>query len=403
MAFSLAMHLDQNVPLKALNTFGMDVYARYFVEPRNREEILTLMNYRHMVRMPVLYLGGGSNVLLLKNFGGLVVKISSKGIDYRDEGNREILVTAQAGEIWDDFVGYCVGQGWAGLENLSLIPGTVGAAPIQNIGAYGVEAGEYIERVSAVEIKTGKVLFLTRQECRFGYRDSIFKNELRDKVIVLDVTFRLKKFRHSGQLSDQEEGEQEKTGEHGKQGQTLRYDYGDIKQELQAMNVSDPLPSDIRNAVIKIRRRKLPDPAILGNAGSFFKNPVVTATIWESLRNTFPNLPGYPSLGGLAATGMKEMISNGGEVVESVENPHVENKMEPTTGRYKIPAAWLIEQCGWKGFRAGDAGIYPNQPLVLVNYGAASGQELIDLAHQVKRSVYDRFGIDLEFEVNVIG
>ncbi|HPS51482.1 MAG TPA: FAD-binding protein, partial [Bacteroidales bacterium] len=206
MNFSTDMHLDQNYPLKALNTFGMDVYARYFVEPGCRDEILTLMNYRHMVRLPVLFLGGGSNVLLVNDFGGLVVKISSKGIDYRETGTGEVLVTAQAGEIWDDFVGYCIGQGWAGLENLSLIPGTVGAAPIQNIGAYGVEAGELIERVSAVEIKTGTEFILTRSECRFGYRDSIFKQELRDRAIVLDVTFRLAKFRHNNPSPDKYDG-----------------------------------------------------------------------------------------------------------------------------------------------------------------------------------------------------
>lgn len=396
------MHLDQNYPLKALNTFGMDVYARYFVEPRCRDEILTLMNYRHMVRLPLLFMGGGSNLLLVSDFGGLVVKISSKGIDYQQSGAGEVLVTAQAGEIWDDFVGYCVGQGWAGLENLSLIPGTVGAAPIQNIGAYGVEAGELIERVSAVEIKTGREFILTRSECRFGYRDSIFKQELRNKAIVLDVTFRLAKFCHNDTSQGNHEGEQDCMGDPGSSAVKLRVDYGDLNRELQAMGIADPTPAGIREAVIRIRQRKLPDPAFLGNAGSFFRNPVVSDGGYEALRKTCPAVPGYPTFSGSVSHSGERTTKPGTSAVQSTESSVSDNESGDSCRKYKIPAAWLIEQCGWKGYRCGDAGVYPNQPLVLVNYGKATGREIVDLACQIKDSVFTKFGIVLESEVNVI-
>jgi len=396
------MHLDQNYPLKALNTFGMDVYARYFVEPGCRDEILTLMNYRHMVRLPVLFLGGGSNVLLVNDFGGLVVKISSKGIDYRETGTGEVLVTAQAGEIWDDFVGYCIGQGWAGLENLSLIPGTAGAAPIQNIGAYGVEAGELIERVSAVEIKTGREFILTRSECRFGYRDSIFKQELRDRAIVLDVTFRLAKFRHNNPSPDKYDGGHDCVADPGPSAVKLRVDYGDLKRELQAMGIADPSPANIRDAVVRIRSRKLPDPALLGNAGSFFRNPVISDGVYEALRKMYPAVPGYPAFSGSASHSGERTTESGKSAVSIAENSVSENESSDSGRNYKIPAAWLIEQCGWKGYRCGDAGVYPNQPLVLVNYGKASGREIVDLAHQISESVFTKFGIVLESEVNVI-
>ena len=370
------MHLDQNVSLKSLNTFGIEVSAKYFVEAKTHSEVLTLLNYRHMIHMPILFLGSGSNVLFTKDFGGIVIRINSKGIVICDQDEHQVQVTAEAGENWDDFVRYCVEQGWAGPENLSLIPGTVGAAPIQNIGAYGVEAGELIESVTVAEISSGKQRRYSREECRFGYRDSIFKQELKGKVIILDVTFRLNKI--GDDHGDKVTGLQ---GDRVPQSSLLRLDYGDIRAELQKMEVTGPTIRDVREAVCNIRRRKLPDPAVTGNAGSFFKNPVISTEKIESLRQRHPEIPYYPEWSAGSA-----MASN----------------QDAATGRVKVPAAWLIDRCGWKGFREGDAGVHPNQPLVLVNYGTATGQQIVSLAGKIKASVLAEFGISLDTEVNIV-
>ncbi len=368
------MHLDQKVSLKAHHTFGMEVEAKYFVEAKTHSEVLTLLNYRHMIHMPILFLGGGSNILFTNDFAGIVIKINSKGIEIREEDDLQVLVTAEAGENWDEFVQYCVDRGWAGLENLSMIPGKVGAAPIQNIGAYGVEVKDVIESVRVAEIDSGKQRRLTNEECQFGYRDSIFKRALKGKVIILNVTFKLKKVDnalYTGVAGIQGKGATGQQGDEATGAFVLRLDYGDIRAELKKLDVTDPTIRDVRQAICNIRRRKLPDPAEIGNAGSFFKNPVVGKDVFSSLKELYPGIPFYPQ--------------------SLVVNEFV-----------KIPAAWLIEQCGWKGFRTGDAGVHPNQPLVLVNYGTANGQQIIGLANQIMDSVFQKFGISLETEVNVI-
>lgn len=346
------MHLDQHVSLKPYNTFGMEARARYFIEPKSRSEILTLLNYRSMIRMPFLVLGGGSNVLFTGNFEGLVIHINSKGIQWKEDADGTVLVTAEAGELWDDLVSFCVGKGWGGLENLSLIPGTVGAAPVQNIGAYGVEVKDCIESVHYVMTDNGKEMHLKAGECQFGYRDSIFRNALKGRCIILDVTFRL-----SAGVSEEKPD-----------AAPLRLDYGTIRKELEDQGISSPTIADVRDVVCAIRRRKLPDPAEIGNAGSFFRNPVVDETTRDRLLSAFPTLPWFPD----------------------------------TSGKYKIPAAWLIQECGWKGFRDGDAGVHAMQPLVLVNYGLASGGQITALMQRIIESVQDRFGILMRPEVNII-
>ncbi len=378
LAFYTIMHLDQKVSLKALHTFGMEVEARYFVEAKTHSEVLTLLNYRHMIHMPILFLGGGSNVLFTSDFAGIVIRINSKGIVIREEDDTHVIVTAEAGENWDDFVQYCVHCGWAGLENLSLIPGTVGAAPIQNIGAYGVEVKDLIEAVQVVEINSGKQKRYSAAECQFGYRDSIFKRSLKGKVIILNVTFKLDKANPPVSSSAGIP--------------LLRLDYGDIRGELQRLGVADPTIVDVREAVCNIRRRKLPDPAQIGNAGSFFKNPVISNDLLVSLQDRFPGMPFYPQ--------------TSGRVPSPEQNPN-HNNLNPTDSSMnfdhaKIPAAWLIEQCGWKGYRDGDAGVHPGQPLVLVNYGTATGGQILELATRITDSVYQKFAIGLETEVNII-
>jgi len=350
LPFSRQMHLDQKVSLKSLHTFGMEAEARYFVEAKSHSEILTLLNYRHMIRMPILFLGGGSNVLFTSDFAGIVIRISSKGIAVKEETEDQVLVTVEAGEIWDEFVQHAISRGWAGLENLSLIPGSVGAAPIQNIGAYGAEVKDVIDSVRVVEIDTGRQRRYTNEECEFGYRDSIFKRALKGKVIILNVTFRLLKVTPNVHSSTRPP--------------FLRLDYGDIRAELERSGIGDPTIADVREVVCGIRRRKLPDPAVTGNAGSFFKNPVISKENYGSLRVDFPRMPSFP--------------------------------VDKEPGQVKIPAAWLIEQCGWKGYRDGDAGVHPDQPLILVNYGSATGLRVLGLANRIVDSVREKFGISLE-------
>lgn len=371
------MHLDQKISLKNLHTFGVEAEARYFVEAKTHSEVLTLLNYRHMIHMPILFLGGGSNVLFTKDFAGIVIRINSKGIVVREETDHHVLVTAEAGENWDDFVHFCVNNQWAGIENLSLIPGTVGAAPIQNIGAYGVEVKDVIDSVQTIDISSGKQKRYSNVECEFGYRDSIFKRVLKGKVIILNVTFRLGKIGVAGSnkvTKLQSDGVTKLQSDKGGGGKVFKLDYGEIRAELERAGVANVTISAVREAICNIRRRKLPDPAEIGNAGSFFKNPVISGEQKAVLQNQFPDMPFY--------------------VLEPGED------QEP---RVKIPAAWLIEQCGWKGYRNGDAGVYPTQPLVLVNYGSATGLQISALASQIQQSVKLKFGISLETEVNIIG
>ena len=333
-----------NQSLKPYNTFGIDVNAKLFCNIVSDDQLLELIQSGQLSRQPLLLLGGGSNILFTGDVDGLVVKLSIPGLDILHQDDELALVCVAAGENWDDFVAWSLAQGLTGLENLTLIPGNVGSCPIQNIGAYGVEVKDSIEEVEVMHLEDGRRQILRRRECGFGYRDSIFKHALKGKVAILSVTFTLKK---SGELN---------------------LAYGAISRQLEAMGISSPTSVDIREAVYHIRRSKLPDPAILGNAGSFFKNPTVNAEMHDKLIQEYPALPVYPQ----------------------------------TNGSYKLAAGWLIEQCGWKGARVGDAGVHEGQALVLVNYGAATGKEVLDLATRMKQSVQDKFSVALEIEVNIL-
>jgi UDP-N-acetylmuramate dehydrogenase len=333
-----SFHPQAHVSLRKYNTFGFDEAAECLVKLENEEQLAALKD----LPAPLHILGGGSNVLLTGPLLGTVVLVSIKGIHIIREDESHVWIRCGAGEVWHDFVRYAIGNNFGGIENLALIPGTVGAAPIQNIGAYGVEIKECLEDLSVWRLDLQKSEVYTAAQCRFGYRDSIFKTELKGKVLITSVTFRLNK--HSD----------------------LNTSYGAIRDELKHMSVA-PSVQSVAEAVINIRRSKLPDPAEIGNAGSFFKNPVVSQSWYESLRENFPDVPAY----------------------------------EAGNGKKKIAAGWLIEQSGWKGFRQGDAGVHARQALVLVNYGAAKGDELLSLSDRIMRSVEDRFGISLEREVQI--
>jgi UDP-N-acetylmuramate dehydrogenase len=335
------LNIESNVSLKKYNTFGIDVNARYFAEVESAEDIITLFQLPTFAGLPKLILGGGSNVLFVRNFEGLVIKIAIKGIEIIDTNDTHVWVRASAGEVWHDFVLYCLQHNYAGVENLSLIPGTVGAAPIQNIGAYGVELNQIFESLQALEISTGLTKTFLNNDCKFGYRDSVFKQDAHNQYIILDVVFKLNK------------------------NPDFKTDYGDIlktlgNKEINIRNISD--------AVIKIRSSKLPNPAEMGNAGSFFKNPVVSKEKFEALKNEFVDMIGF--------------------------------ELDDTL--IKVSAAWLIERCGWKGKRLGNVGVHSRQALVLVNYGHGLGIEIKQLSEKIKASVATKFGIELQTEVNAV-
>ena len=334
--------VQQNISLKNFNTFGVDVTAKYFSSFTNDDELAELITDNPKLKTFVL--GGGSNILFTKNFDGLALKNEVKGIDLVNEDEDHLYIKVGAGENWHQFVMFCINRSWAGVENLSLIPGNVGASPMQNIGAYGVEIKEVFYELEAFNLLEKKVYTLTVNDCEFGYRDSIFKNKYKDQFVILSVTYCLNKF------------------------PKLNLSYGAINQELEKMNITEPTIRSVSQAVINIRSSKLPDPNVIGNAGSFFKNPVVSKPAFENLKINFPGIVGF---------------NNEDESV-------------------KLAAGWLIEQCGWKGFRKGDAGCYSNQALVLVNYGNASGKEIYDLSEEIFQSVKNKFGIELEREVNII-
>jgi UDP-N-acetylmuramate dehydrogenase len=336
------MIIQENISLKPYNTFGIDVQTRFFIELFTEEDVFSFLSTARDFPKPFLFIGGGSNMLFTKDFPGTVVRICTKGVEVVKENDDFVLIKAASGENWDGFVEYCVGKGWGGLENLSLIPGNVGTGPIQNIGAYGVELKDVFVDLEAIHFETLAKVVFTKGECEFGYRDSIFKRKWKGKYFILHVRFRLSKHPE------------------------LKLDYSAIREELQLMNRPDPSISDIRDAVCRIRERKLPDPGKIGNAGSFFKNPVISERQFTVLKERYP--------------GMVNFMQNDG---------------------YKIAAAWLIERCGWKGKRFGDAGVHGNQPLVLVNYGSANGKEILHLANQIIDSVFKEFGIRLEPEVNI--
>ena len=338
------MTLIENCSIKPYSTFGIEAKARYFATVSTVEELSEVLHHIKVKGLPVLILGGGSNLLFTKDFEGLVIKIEFRGITVDIQNDETVLVTAGAGEDWDSFVSFCVENGYAGLENLSLIPGVVGTCPVQNIGAYGVEVKDTIDHVTAYDRRTGKISILTNEDCHFGYRESIFKYAAQGRYFITSVTFRL-------MLNP-----------------VFHIQYGSIGAELAAMGVSSLSLSAIRNAVISIRTRKLPDPLIIGNAGSFFKNPAVNAIRYKRLHDTFPGIVAY----------------------------------ELPDGSFKLAAGWLIEQCGWKGYRKGDAGVHAHQALILVNYGHATGIDILILATEIRTSVKAKFDIELEMEVNII-
>ncbi len=338
------MEIQSNYSLQALNTFGLSVKAKYYCEVTSISEFKALMEEPRYSSLPKLVLGGGSNVLFIDDFHGLVIHNKIAGICILEETDTAVLITAGGGVNWHQFVMHCVDKGYGGIENLSLIPGNVGAAPIQNIGAYGVEVKDTFFQLTAINLQDGSIHKFNNTECEFGYRDSIFKRESKNKFIIVDVTFRLSK--------------QPK----------LSISYGAIKDELSAMGIEHPTIKDVSEAVIAIRQSKLPDPAIIGNAGSFFKNPEVAISFFDELKKSFPEIIGY-------------------KISES---------------KIKLAAGWLIEKSGWKGKRIGEVGMHAKQALVLVNYGKAKGEELIAHAQRVQASVQENFGINLEMEVNII-
>lgn len=333
------MIIQKNISLKHHNTFGISEIAKKFVKINSIEELQLLLSKDK----DIFILGGGSNMLLTKPVEKLVIHLCLKGIKTVPTNNpNEILVTAKAGENWHEFVLWCISNNYGGLENLSLIPGNVGASPIQNIGAYGVEIKDTFYCLEALEIKTGILKTFYLKDCDFGYRNSIFKNQLKGNYVITSVTFKLTIKNHQ-----------------------INSSYGAIRTELGTN--TNPTIKDISDAVIKIRNSKLPDPKEIGNSGSFFKNPVVSKAVYEKLAQDYPNMPSY--------------------------------KISET--EYKIPAGWLIEQCGFKGKRFGNAGVHHKQALVLVNFGGATGIELYELAKIIRKKIKDQFSIALEIEVNV--
>lgn len=335
------MNFQSNFSLKNYNTFGIEAKAKEFIAIHSKEELAILLkNYRD-----IFILGGGSNMLLTQDIDKLVVHIDIKGIKVIDSSEDFVWVKANAGENWHEFVVYCINNNYGGIENLSLIPGNVGTTPIQNIGAYGVEIKDTFFSCEAMEIATQKLVTFDKASCHFGYRESIFKNQLKNKYIIVSVTFKLSKKDH-----------------------ILNTNYGAIDTELSNNEILSPTLKDISNAVIAIRKSKLPDPKELGNSGSFFKNPIIQKVVYQKIVVKFPEMPNY-----------------------TISETEV-----------KIPAGWLIEKAGFKGKRFGDAGIHKNQALVLVNYGNATGSEILAVSKDIQQTVFDIFGIHIEAEVNII-
>ena len=336
------MSIQQNLSLKSYNTFGIDVNTRYFAEYSSIGELKEILGSEIINAKPWLHIGGGSNLLFLKDFEGIILHSQLKSIEKISETNEIVLLKVGAGMVWDDFVAYCVSNNYYGVENLSLIPGEVGASAVQNIGAYGMEVKDVIETVDTIHTETLNERIFTNEECRYGYRKSIFKEELRGKYIITNVTFRLKKQ------------------------PDYQLDYQHLREAvLQRGEIN---LANIRSTVISIRESKLPDPSITGNAGSFFMNPVIPKEKYEELQLSHPTMPHYPA----------------------------------SETEVKVPAGWLIEQCGWKGRSVGNAGVHSRQALVIINLGGATGPEVAGLAAQIRENVFQRFGIDITPEVNYI-
>ncbi|MDZ7715304.1 MAG: UDP-N-acetylmuramate dehydrogenase [Balneolaceae bacterium] len=338
------LDIQKNVDLSSFNTLKISAQASSFLSITSAEQLETFCTQSDRDEAPVFVLGGGSNVLFADDFDGLILHISIMGKEVIKEDEEHVWLKVGAGENWHEIVLYCVENGWGGIENLSLIPGTAGAAPIQNIGAYGVELEEVFESLQAVHLETGERRTFKKSDCQFGYRDSIFKNELKGEYVVANVTLKLSK------------------------NHNLNTSYGAIQQKLEEKDIDEPTIKDISDIVIEIRNSKLPNPKDLGNAGSFFKNPIVSRQKFEQLKRAYENIPGYEL-----------------------------NDIE-----VKVPAGWLIEQAGWKGKVVGNAGTYQQQALVIVNHGGATGEEILELARQIQLSVDEEFGISLVPEVNIV-
>lgn len=334
--------IEQNVSLKPYNTFGLNAQAKLMARVKSVSALQEVLSDAKLNSEERFILGGGSNILLTKDVDGLVIKNEIDGIQVIEETSNHYLVKSGAGVVWHELVMHCIQNGYTGIENLSLIPGNVGAAPMQNIGAYGVELKNVFHSLEAVEIASGNVETFSASDCQFGYRESVFKRKLKGQFIISSVTLKLSKE------------------------PSLNTSYGAIEQELERLKIISPSIKDVSQAVINIRQSKLPDPKELGNSGSFFKNPVVPTSVYEELKSKHPNIPGY----------------HAGE-------------------KTKLAAGWLIEQCGWKGKVVGNTGSHAKQALVLVNYGNATGVEIFELSAQIMQSVYDTFGVQLEREVNV--
>ena len=333
--------IQTNKNLKEYNTFGISVKAEMFAVFSSIEELKQILSFRNDKKL--LVLGGGSNLLLTKDFEGLVIKNEIKRFEVIEESASEVFVESGAGENWHEFVLNCIDKGFGGIENLSLIPGSVGASPMQNIGAYGVEIKDVFESLSAFHIASGEIHYFDKTKCEFGYRESIFKNKVKGEYIILTVTFRLTK------------------------NPTINSSYGAINEQLKVMGIQAPSIKELSAAVIAIRQSKLPDPKIIGNAGSFFKNPTVEIALLEQIQKNYPDIPNYPALNGR-----------------------------------KLAAGWLIEKAGWKGKTFDNYGVHKLQALVLVNYGNCTGQEIFDLSSQIIQDVFEKFGVLLEREVNIL-
>jgi len=338
------MQVENNFSLQSFNTFGLPCETEHYALVKNRTDLEQLFASEYWEKKRFV-LGGGSNILLPNRFNGLTVHIANKGIDIIDENKYKIDVKVGAGEEWHNFVLHCLSEDWGGLENLSLIPGSVGAAPMQNIGAYGVEQNSCFRSLTAFDVETGRWQIFDNDDCQFGYRESVFKNELKNKYIIFDVTYRLSKKSHK-----------------------INKSYGAIIDQLNKNEVGEANIQDISKAVIEIRQSKLPDPKVIGNSGSFFKNPIISKREFETLVTQYPHIPSY-----------------------EVDEDHT-----------KVPAGWLIEQCGWKGKQVGQTGTHSKQALVIVNHGGASGEEILELSKKIIESVEEKFDITLQAEVNII-
>lgn len=336
------MQIQENISLKAFNTFGIAANAAYFAAFSTTADLESLAAPDSS--LPTIILGGGSNILLTGNVNGWVLKNEIKGIEVTGEDDHFVYVKAGAGEPWHPFVLYCIDHNWGGVENLALIPGNIGASPMQNIGAYGVELKDVFHELEAFHLQDRQLVKFGLSDCAFGYRESVFKRKLRNQFVIVTVTYKLRKQ------------------------PVFNTSYGAIAQELEKAGVQQLSPKAIADAVIRIRSSKLPNPAEIGNAGSFFKNPQVAGQVFQSLKEKFPGIVGYAQEDGMV----------------------------------KLAAGWLIEQCGWKGYRKGDAGCHAKQALVLVNYGNATGREIYDLSTAILQSVQEKFGVELEREVNII-